>query len=412
MTSRRNVTYVYVVALAVALAFESRAAAQQASEETADPLALQVHGFVSPGFIVSTNNNYLSESKRGSFEFAEVGINFTKPITDDLRVGVQLFARDLGRTGNYNAKFDWFYLDYHFRDWLGLRAGRVKIPFGLYNEINDIDAARVPILLPQSVYPVNSRDFLLAQTGGELYGRLQLNRAGVLDYRAYGGTIFVQADIAPGAPYAISRLTVPYLVGGRVLWETPVEGLRAGGSVQYLHLDADVQFNAAAWTPLVMSGDLPMDFTGLVKTTIPALLWVGSVEYARDALLIAAEYSRWHTKIESDTPSLFPGPTVSTSATSERAYVMGSYRVASWIVPGMYYSLYFPDVRQRTGRAARQHDVAATLRFDVNDHWLVKLEGHFMHGTAALESRINENKQLAQLADNWWVFMVKTTAYF
>ena len=30
-----------------------------------------------------------------------------------------------------------------------------------------------------------------------------------------------------------------------------------------------------------------------------------------------------------------------------------------------------------------QHDVAATLRFDINSHWLVKLEGHYMTGTAA-----------------------------
>lgn len=398
--------------LAVSFAVPSQTVAQQAAQETVDPLALQVHGFVSPGFLVSTNNNYLAESKNGSFEFAEAGINFTKPLTDELRVGLQLFARDLGRTGNYNAKVDWFYLDYHFRDWLGMRAGRIKIPFGLYNEINDVDAARVPILLPQSVYPVSNRDFLLAQTGGELYGRLSLQRAGTLDYRAYGGTIFLQADLPPGAPYAISRLTVPYLVGGRVLWETPLEGLRAGGSVQFLHLDTDLQFNPSTWAKMVMAGDLPMNFTGTVKSTIPALLWVGSIEYARDALLIAAEYSRWHTSVDSNTPSLFPGPNVETSSTSERAYLMASYRITNWFTPGTYYSVYFPNVHDRTGRAARQHDVAATLRFDINAYWLVKLEGHFMHGTAGLESRINDNQPLARLTDNWWVFMTKTTAYF
>ena len=97
--------------------------------------------------------------KRGSFEFAEVGINFTKALSDRLRLGVQLFARDLGPIGNYDAKFDWFYLDYRLSDWLGLRAGRVKLPFGLYNEINDVDAARVPILLPQSVYSTRNRDY-------------------------------------------------------------------------------------------------------------------------------------------------------------------------------------------------------------------------------------------------------------
>src|SRR5262249_42705161 len=151
---------------------------------------LQAHGFVSQGYILTTDNNYLAKSTHGSFEFAEVGLNFTATLTEKLRAGVQLFARDLGPVGNYSAKADWFYLDYRFADWLGVRAGRTKIPFGLYNDISDIDAARVPILLPQSVYPIQNRDYLLAQTGVELYGRLPTGSAGTLDYRLYGGTIY------------------------------------------------------------------------------------------------------------------------------------------------------------------------------------------------------------------------------
>src|SRR5262249_34005020 len=151
----------------------------QDADVGADPLALQVHAFASQGFLVTTEHDYLAKSKDGSFEMTEVGINFTKPLTNDLRAGMQLFSRKLGATGNYSAKFDWFYLDYRWRDWLGIRAGRVKVPFGLYNEINDVDAGRVAILLPQSVYPISNRDYLLAQSGGELYGRLDLRRAGV-----------------------------------------------------------------------------------------------------------------------------------------------------------------------------------------------------------------------------------------
>src|SRR5688572_13264616 len=133
-------------------------------ESPAPPVPLvEIHGFVSQGFIVTTDNDYLAESERGSFEMAEVGINFTRALTDRLRAGVQLFARDLGDIGDYDATVDWFYLDYRWHDRLGLRAGRVKLPFGLYNDTSDIDAARVPILLPQSVYPTQNRNFLLAQ---------------------------------------------------------------------------------------------------------------------------------------------------------------------------------------------------------------------------------------------------------
>lgn len=208
------------------------ASAEAAEEESLNKLlGVEVHGFVSQGFFVTTENQYLSRSsKRGSFEFSEAGINFTRDLTDQLRLGVQLFARNVGTLGNFDAKFDWFYLDYHWRDWLGVRAGRIKLPFGLYNEINDVDSGRVPILLPQSVYPLGNRDYLLAQTGAEAYGYVDLSEAGGLDYRLYGGTIFIDTRGANSPAIQIRSLYAPYLIGGRLLWETPASGLRLGES--------------------------------------------------------------------------------------------------------------------------------------------------------------------------------------
>jgi len=385
------------------------AAAQDESYPDVDPLALQIHGFVSQGFLLTTDNNYLAESERGSFEFTEVGLNFTQPLSDELRVGIQLFARDLGPLGNYSVKADWFYVDYRFATWLGLRAGRVKLPFGLYNEVNDIDQARVPILLPQSVYPVANRDFLLAQTGLELYGYVPLGPGGALDYRLYGGTIFVEADLAAGTPYELVSLNIPYVFGGRLLWETPLPGLRAGASMQLLRLDADLAFGAMTFGPLVDGGRLPADFDGRVSAEVPALLWVGSIEYAFEDLLLALEYSRWHTEADSSAPELFP----ESERTNERLYGMAAYRINPWFQPGLYYSLYFPDVEDRDGtRADSQHDVAATLRFDINSHWLVKLEAHYMRGTAALSPALNDGRRLVDLTRTWGLFLVKTTAYF
>ena len=366
---------------------------------------VEVHGFVSQGFIKSTDNNYLADSKRGSFEFAEVGVNFTKSFTDQLRVGMQLFSRDLGPIGNYTPQFDWFYLDYRFWDWLGLRAGRTKLPFGLYNEVNDIDSARVPILLPQSVYPVTSRDYLLAQTGFELYGRLPLEAAGSLEYRAYGGTIYLDTSSSAAT---IQRTNVPYLVGGRLMWQTPLEGLQAGGSLQALRLDFDYLPPAALVANLQMAGQLPADFRGPLKVELPALLAVGSVEYQMGDLLVAAEYSRWRTKIESPIQVLVP----SSDTVSERGYLMASYHAVPWLWPGAYYSVLFKDVDHRQARDAYQHDIAATLRFDLTDHWLLKLEGHYLRGTGALSSAQNDNQPTRTLTRDWGLFLLKTTAYF
>lgn len=392
-------------ALAVALA-ASGAAAQDT--EVADPAALQIHGFVSPGFMLTTRNDYLPHSKEGTFEFTEVGINVTKELTDQLRAGVQLFARDLGRSGNYDVKADWFFLDYRFANWIGLRAGRIKVPFGLYNEVNDIDAARNPILLPQSLYPIQNRDYLLAQTGVELYGYIELAQAGALEYRLYSGTTFVEGEVNPRLPYEFETINIPYVAGGRLLWETPLPGLRAGGSLQWLRLDMDVLFDREVYLPAQMAGALPADFNGLVETELPVTLWVASVEYAAHDLLLAFEYSRWHGEFESSQPLLIP----ENGSTSERLYGMVAYRVAGWLQPGAYYSLYYPNTRDKNGREAQQHDVSLTLRFDISPFWLVKVEGHFMSGTAMLSADANDGTPPAELKRNWGLFLAKTTAYF
>src|SRR5215510_11082674 len=98
-----------------------RAEEEASSSPTGAP-PVHVHGFVSQGFIKTTHNDYLAKSERGSFEFTEVGLNFTTFLTDELRLGVQFFARDVGPIGDYKPQVDWFYLDYRFADWFGIRA--------------------------------------------------------------------------------------------------------------------------------------------------------------------------------------------------------------------------------------------------------------------------------------------------
>ncbi len=380
-----------------------------ADEPGFHPFSMDVHGFVSQGFMLSSSNNYLTNSRRGSFEFTEVGLNFTKTITDDLSVGMQLFMRDLGPIGNYKPQFDWAYLDYHFRDWLGLRAGRTKLPFGLYNDQADIDAARVPILLPQSLYPTADRDFLLAQTGFELYGYQPLPAIGALDYRVYGGTIFIDQTALSVAGATVQKIDVPYVVGGRLLWRAPapIEGLTLGASVQALRIDVDFLFTPQSVAVLEAAGLVPSSYNGNLKYKLPALLWVGSLEYAAHNVLLAAEYSRWHSDYSFQPPIAPPG-----SPTSTRWYVMCSYHAASWFSPGTYYSVLNTGIPGPLTREKYQQDAALTMRFDINQNWLVKLEGHYMRGTADLQSTLNSNLPVSELTRDWGVFMAKTTAYF
>jgi hypothetical protein len=136
---------------------------------------------------------------------------------------------------------------------------------------------------------------------------------------------------------------------------------------------------------------------------------VASIEYSAHDLLLSAEYSRFIGEFESRIPVLLTPHIV-----NERYYVMASYRVNSWFTPGVYYSAYYPNKDDKSGRDKYQHDVAATVRYDLLANWILKLEGHFMHGTAALveDRSLNDGREAKDLAPTWGVFLIKTTAYF
>lgn len=397
----------FLVALA-ALGWSSSSAAQDDTSILSDA-PVEIHGFVSQGFILGFGNEFLAASKSGSVEFSEAALNFTKQLTDDLRTGLQLFVHDLGPFGNFRPEVDWYYLDYRRYDWLGVRVGRIKVPFGLYNELNDIDVARVPILLPQSIYQADHREYLFAQTGGEVYGDIPLGPAGSLEYRAYGGTL--PDELVGGRPpppgITVSDVRVPYVYGGRLLWETPLAGLTAGASGQAVRFDADYVFDPAVVAALQAAMVLPADQTPDVPVKFRVSRWIASLQYAAYDLDVSAEYSRWTGEFYSRAPAIFPPKTV-----NERYYLMASYRL-DWFTPGIYYSGYFPNVEQRKGKENYTHDLAVTTRFDLNAHWLLKLEGHYARGTAGFDdAALNGGAQRSELEPTWGMFLIKTTVYY
>ena len=82
----------------------------------------------------SSGNNFLdSDSEDGTFEINEVGLTFNATVTDKLRIGAQILSRDLGEDGNNDIELDWAFGDYRVTDRFGVRAGKLKLPIGLYN---------------------------------------------------------------------------------------------------------------------------------------------------------------------------------------------------------------------------------------------------------------------------------------
>src|ERR1700689_2318133 len=100
---------------------------------------VQVHGFAQQGFMDSNQNNYLTmNTSQGSFAMTDAGVNMSAQITDKFRVGAQVYDRNIGVLGDYHPSLDWAYGDYKFKDWFGIRAGKVKTVLGLYNDTQDM----------------------------------------------------------------------------------------------------------------------------------------------------------------------------------------------------------------------------------------------------------------------------------
>jgi hypothetical protein len=340
---------------------------------------IEIHGFISQGFLWSDRNNFLTaKTEDGTFEFNEIGINFIKELNDRLRVGVQFFSRDLGKTGNNEIVVDWAYGDYRWKDWLGFRAGLLKIPHGFYNENRDQDMLRNPIFLPQGVYPEIQRDYYTQLWGGEIYGNIFLNRFGTVSYRGLIGEYTPDKDnsglavLTEGSGSTLKQFHDQLQYSGGIQWDTPVKGLRLGTTCWLISRAGSDQITKAGT-------EVSLDVRQ--KTT------VYSLEYTWENLRLATAYRLQNTK------SQWSSSINISDTDSEGYYVGASYRFTDWLEIGSYYSVYYQNKDDKEGNVykksgldfrAWQKDFAFTTRFDFNENWLLKLEAHSIDGAAWL----------------------------
>lgn len=363
---------------------------------------IDVHGFISQGYLQSSANDYLVKSEKGSFEFNEVGINFSSNLSDKLRLGMQLFARDLGDTGNNEVQVDWAFADYRLSNELGLRLGKIKAPMGLYNESRDADIVRTWVLLPQSVYMEAWRSFVVAAEGGGIYGTLNAGPLGSFEYQDVLGTLGNFNTEEPLLGKQFERLLQPYAFTGQVItaddvevtgrkmntlqlvWNTPLEGLRFSSTWTFGKTKADVPAMTQNTYALYDSNadgipDAPIYVPAYVDagggiyvpsgSYLPTLVQVDfpersievnmkkaltvSGEYKWRGLTLAAEYVEEKIGVDygMNTPALMTALNIEmpSSITLLGYYGSIAYRLTDWLELGTYYSVYYPNKHDKKG---------------------------------------------------------------
>lgn len=375
-----------VLALALALAcFCVGQLTLQAQDFNLFDRKVQIHGFASQGFVYTNTNNWLTmNSSQGSGAFTDFGFNVSTSVTDKLRVGAQLYDRNLGQLGQYHPSLDWAVADYRFKSWLGVRGGKVKTTLGLYTDTQDLDFLHAFALLPQSVYPADLRDATMAHLGGDIYGDVSLkHRLGSLSYTAYAG--HRSDSIYSGYPYLLSQFGTilksqsGLQYGADLRWGTPLKGLLVGAS----RLDEDITAKGLSVTPFDPgAGLLPYSESSKSDWTNQFYL-----QYTVGKLRIDSEYRRYLR--DQILTSLY-----SENVTDVRGwYVAGSYRISKSLQLGSYYSRYTissvfggalaglgPNQTDTSLPANHIYDKVITARVDLNRFWNVKVEAHFMSG--------------------------------
>ena len=337
-----------------------------ATAQSLEDLNIQIHGYATQGFLYTTQNNiFTTTSSDGSPAWTEAVMNVSAQPIPKLRVAVQARYFLLGNLGNA-ITLDWASADYKENDRLGVRFGKVKTPDGLLNETQDIDPSSIWSLLPQSVYPITSRNSQLAHFGGVVYGTLALGKQfGKLEYRGFGGERELSSDDGyfmksreNGIIHAEGLHRAIY--GAAIHWKVPISGLMLGAS--------DTQ-NESSLAPI--SGALAGSET-FKSYNQPSFFG----RYEKDKIMVAGEYVR----IRQSGNLAVPFGNIGLDFDNRPWYVMTSYKVTGKLTAGAYHSQVF-DHKDATVATRFQKDWAISGRYDFNQYIYAKAEQHFINGT-------------------------------
>ncbi len=455
-----NKKFVTLILILLGMAFKSSVYAVELDEFG----AVEIHGFISQGYMMSDDNNfYASTEHGGTSQFNEVGLNFKSNVSDRLMVGIQFFTRDLGRLGNNEVTIDYAFADYSLTSWANLRAGKVKLPFGLYNMERDVDMLRTFVFLPQSFYNEGWRDSANAMNGAGLYGYIPAGLAGTFVYNVYGGNTSVDNDSGVVRLFENAMPTemgmdvigtdVNYTTSWTLAWESifGVEGLRIVGGMWDVDLDFNIEHNngkVSFWDTDAETGATINPYTiiaaggitdlaaqeSIINTALANGTYTAersngfmhvrnltsslSLEYAMDDLVLAAEIMQNDLTFEFD---LFPGGVEAYRTLGW--YASLTYRVTDWLELGTCYGEYYANKNDKKGKKIEdwggsqaprpwQKDLTFATRFDLSSSWVFKLEVHSIDGATLLFR--DENKSDANgfpIYEKNWVLAAAKLSY-
>lgn len=346
------------------------------------PEQIQFHGFMTQGFFHSSNNNVYGQSDDGiSPGLTEIGLNVNYQPLDRLRFAAQGLYRRAGEVDTGSVRLDYGLVDLtileHNSGKLGLRGGRIKIPFGLYNETRDVAFTHPTILLPQGIYFDRSRSLLLSADGGSFYAE-QRTGFGDFNFKFNVGMPSEDFDeiktVVLGRRNALGRFKSKPAIATQLKYE--LNGGEYVFAVSYM--DLDFTYSPAQGETLSQS-----------ESSIQPLLF--SAQYNGEKFTLTGEYDyRWNT---------FGSFAPKGKFITESWYVEASYRILTKLQATVRYDTISMNKDDKNGdgavalgfprHVAFAQDWVFGLRWDITPAWMVRADYSRVHGTAWLPQADN-----------------------
>src|SRR6185295_15168286 len=150
------------LALVAAVAFAGAAAAQTA---TGDPTAtaaaetsskLSFHAYINQAYARSDDHQVYGVPTDGTTNYSSIAVQFRYQMTPDDQVAVQFGHDRLGKSTlnkeTEDIALDWAFYQRRLNDTTTVKVGRVQLPLGIYNEVQDVGTVLPFYTAPQSVY--------------------------------------------------------------------------------------------------------------------------------------------------------------------------------------------------------------------------------------------------------------------
>jgi hypothetical protein len=259
-----------------------------------------------------------------------------------------------------------------------------------------------------------------------LYGTFSTGSStGNISYQVSIGTTCVDIDSSTVdffesfSNFDITVCNVERLFNGSILWETPIKGLRTGFSLANVNLECSGILTKDVVIPLnfppykmTLAGKGDNFMVACPKYRINVL----SVEYTWNNLILTAEYLKRRMKININVVDKYKNDWL---LNVEGYYLSGSYRFSGHFEVGLNYSVYNTGVDSKVVPLPLypyydyQKDLCAAMRFDLNQHWTFKFEGHLINGAALCLPKHNLNDAGEPVfVQRWTMFGAKLTYTF